>query len=1106
MEMLNDDSFELRAEAFKIQDIVEDVSYSEIFTFLRSSIPLSEVNNRCLFALRHFLVDKDVSEQNDSEDIKYDCFLLRGLFKNVSNAEILKLLRILGPIPKRRKITAMLLFNKLSQENVLKKRKCEENGLEKTTDNNNKILKQADSNLFSTNVPLTNGELEGVQDQNMVPLKLRIKNFTDNNGNKQFLVASPTKIPNQSLKTDYQYDLLNNGLNDNRNYCENQNHPCEKIAPFNEVKSSKPSCSFTTTFPNDPGPSWFYPDPIPFTNKEKPEPLSLNHSPISNQYNDSIFLDLSHELALSSSHDRPSEPTGPLYETKNPVPSSFSGSAYKPTSPEKPSIVPISNSINEKSSVPLNSMRSNEKTSISSTNEYGDHYMARPSSVNSLDRIEPMKKTTDYINNFSFNGDSFHMADQGLTNSLNPTERINTITNYINTDSFSASSSPSVRDTESDSTDRSSEDTIVDNADNVGNDDVVIINHTDDLTTPQIPKEELVVDEKLVLKLIEMFPDASPDYIRNLCHNKNWNGMVFNEIAGAILDRGNYPKRPPREPSPVVEMDENEQLETLKALLPDADPIYLEGILYTLGGDQDALKRFIDDSLENHQYPTMKEYLRKQQISAQQKQYTTEFDVIRFMELFPDPVSVFEDPNRKSTVSTSADRFYVSWFMRKKFNQLYVRDVDHLVNQHVNKNIISVITALENRINQGCLKKSKTVTFTKMDSHNIPLLQELAYFDHKEEILQHIKKQKAEDELARQNAKELGLLQECNCCYDNEIMLKDILTCTGGCRFCRDCIKRGVEVAFGEGKIDFKCFNSECDAEFELQVLQNVLTPKIFSKIAQKKALAEIKAAGVDDLESCPFCEFATIPAPGDKLFRCLNPECMKESCRQCKEPSHVPYRCDEVEKDEGVKARTYIENKMTEALIRECYKCKKKFIKIEGCNKMTCSCGAVMCYICRQPVKSYKHFNGQGGDRHDLCPLYTENYTVNEEVVIKAALEAKNEVNQAHLINDPTADLEKHFKKKGKSPRKNHVHHGFVQPPQLPHVPNFALQFPNMNIIGIGQAQRVGAQQLAAAHRRVAAYQRQRHHHRQVNRIYVQQNPNVTDAAVPYPHNQQRN
>lgn len=87
--------------------------------------------------------------------------------------------------------------------------------------------------------------------------------------------------------------------------------------------------------------------------------------------------------------------------------------------------------------------------------------------------------------------------------------------------------------------------------------------------------------------------------------------------------------------------------------------------------------------------------------------------------------------------------------------------------------------------------------------------------------------------------------------------------------------------------------------------------------MAQKKQLAEIKAAGIEELEVCPFCDFATIPAPGDKIFRCLNAECMKESCRECKEPSHVPLRCDEVESDKDVKARTYIENKMSEALLR---------------------------------------------------------------------------------------------------------------------------------------------------------------------------------------------
>jgi hypothetical protein len=30
------------------------------------------------------------------------------------------------------------------------------------------------------------------------------------------------------------------------------------------------------------------------------------------------------------------------------------------------------------------------------------------------------------------------------------------------------------------------------------------------------------------------------------------------------------------------------------------------------------------------------------------------------------------------------------------------------------------------------------------------------------------------------------------------------------------------------------------------------------------------------------------------------------------------------------------------------------------------------MCYVCGQPVKSYKHFNGNGGDRYDLYVRYS--------------------------------------------------------------------------------------------------------------------------------------
>ena len=51
----------------------------------------------------------------------------------------------------------------------------------------------------------------------------------------------------------------------------------------------------------------------------------------------------------------------------------------------------------------------------------------------------------------------------------------------------------------------------------------------------------------------------------------------------------------------------------------------------------------------------------------------------------------------------------------------------------------------------------------------------------------------------------------------------------------------------------------------------------------------------------------------------------------------------------------SYFYRKLSEALIHRCHKCSLPFLKIqgltEGCNTMTCKCGASQCYACREPI-----------------------------------------------------------------------------------------------------------------------------------------------------------
>ncbi|KAF7589761.1 hypothetical protein BBP40_003869 [Aspergillus hancockii] len=209
-----------------------------------------------------------------------------------------------------------------------------------------------------------------------------------------------------------------------------------------------------------------------------------------------------------------------------------------------------------------------------------------------------------------------------------------------------------------------------------------------------------------------------------------------------------------------------------------------------------------------------------------------------------------------------------------------------------------------------------------------------------------------------------GNLVECQCCY-SDVPSNRTVPCDGASVhfFCFTCIQKTAETQIGMMKYKLQCLDtSECKATFSRWHLEEALDSSLMRKLDNLQQQDEIEQAGLEGLESCPFCDFKAIcpPVEEDREFRCYNPTCETISCRLCKDKSHIPETCAEAKKEKGLPARHMVEEAMSEALIRNCPKCKVKIVKDVGCNKMVCSkCSCVMCYLCKKDItrEQYNHF-----------------------------------------------------------------------------------------------------------------------------------------------------
>lgn len=278
----------------------------------------------------------------------------------------------------------------------------------------------------------------------------------------------------------------------------------------------------------------------------------------------------------------------------------------------------------------------------------------------------------------------------------------------------------------------------------------------------------------------------------------------------------------------------------------------------------------------------------------------------------------------------------------------------------------------------------------------------------KEQAKQQTKKDVGAAEAAKEKEyRDRGDILECDTCCDDYPTYK-FTHCDGDCPhfLCFGCLQRYADTEIGNQRYRLNCLHdSGCTATYSRKERERALDAKTFDTLERLQQQAELKAANMAGLETCPFCDFAAIcpPVKVDKEFRCRNPECERVSCRLCEKDSHVPMSCKEYKESLGVDERHAVEEAMTKALLKTCPKCAKQVLKQDGCNKIVCMCGGILCDYCGKDITKdgYNHFGREGSSKK--CPTHDNFHERRKVEVQKAEAEAikKARAENPHLTEE---------------------------------------------------------------------------------------------------------
>ncbi|KAG7448025.1 uncharacterized protein BT62DRAFT_965815 [Guyanagaster necrorhizus] len=205
----------------------------------------------------------------------------------------------------------------------------------------------------------------------------------------------------------------------------------------------------------------------------------------------------------------------------------------------------------------------------------------------------------------------------------------------------------------------------------------------------------------------------------------------------------------------------------------------------------------------------------------------------------------------------------------------------------------------------------------------------------------------------------------CPICYD-DVLTPFQLVCEHV--YCTGCIRHFLTSASEAGTFPLVCMGNEstCGTPISIPVIQKFLPPTAFDHLLEAVFTTHVDKRP-QEFRYCktPDCTQIYRRSEAVSILRC--PSCFSETCSSCGEDSHERLSCE----DARIHNNPAEQERMSEAWllqqrgIKKCPTCSRLLEKTEGCNHMSCPCGAHICWRCMgvfDADKIYDHMSTAHG------------------------------------------------------------------------------------------------------------------------------------------------